>query len=177
MAGCVLPERPRSVPIPLWKRPAGTASFHSMDTEARNAITALSDAVSEQGARLTEHNARLTFLSDTVAEQNGRLTVLSDTMSAGFARMDRYFELQQKQYLELRDEFAELRARVDALSERVGRLEHEVALLRDHVTRDIAEIRLELRELRGRSGQTDELRREIAELTVRVERLERRQPD
>jgi ubiquinone biosynthesis protein UbiJ len=49
--------------------------------------------------------------------------------------------------------------------------------LRDYVTREIAEIRLELRELRAQSNQTDKLRREIAELTVRVDRLERRQRD
>jgi len=122
------------------------------------------------------------------SETRAAVTALSDTMSAGFARMDRYFELSQQQFLEwraelrgevgeLRSEVGELRVRVDALSERVGRLEHEVALLRDYVTREIAEIRLELRELRGRSGHTDELRREINELAVRVERLERRQPD
>jgi hypothetical protein len=45
------------------------------------------------------------------------------------------------------------------------------------VTREFAEIRLELRHLRGKSVQTDELRREIDELTVRVDRLERRQQD
>jgi ubiquinone biosynthesis protein UbiJ len=66
---------------------------------------------------------------------------------------------------------------MDALTERVGGLEHEVAQLRDYITREIAEIRLELRDLRDRAEQTDELRREIAELSVRVDRLERRQSD
>jgi hypothetical protein len=37
------------------------------------------------------------------------LTALRDTMSAGFARMDRYFELQQAQHLELRAEVREIR--------------------------------------------------------------------
>jgi predicted RNase H-like nuclease (RuvC/YqgF family) len=105
-------------------------------------------------------------------------------MDAGFARADRFFELQHAQHLELRGEFAELRAevrelrdRVDALTDRAGRLEHEVSLLRDYVTREVAEIRLDLRVLRERPGQTVELRREIAELTVRVDRLEQRQSD
>jgi archaellum component FlaC len=123
---------------------------------------------------------------DTVTR--AAIAALGDTMS-------RYFELQQAQFVEWRDEvrgeFAEMRGeftglrnqvsklrdRVDALTERVARLEHEVGLFRDYVTREIAEIRLELRELLSQSGQTDELRREVAELAVRVERLERRQPD
>jgi uncharacterized coiled-coil DUF342 family protein len=102
--------------------------------------------------------------------------------------MNRYFELQQAQFVEWRDEvrgefaemrgeFAGLRERVDALTERVASLEHEVMLLRDYVTREIGEIRLELRDLSIRSDQTDELRREINELAVRVDRLEHRQPD
>jgi predicted nuclease with TOPRIM domain len=125
-------------------------------------------------------------------ETRDAITAMGDTI---LARMDHYFELQQMQFLEWRDELrgevgelrgevGELRgevraltARVDALTERMGRLEHEVILLRDYVTREIAEIRLELRALSAQSGQTDELRREIAELTVRVDRLERRQSD
>lgn len=125
------------------------------------------------------------------SETRAAIAALGDTMNAGFARvdtaiarMDRYFELQHAQHLELRGDFAELRGevrelrdRVDALTDRVGRLELEVAQLRDFVTREIAAIRLELRELRGRAEQTDELRREIAELAVRVDRLERRHTD
>ena len=142
------------------------------------------------------------YLPRMDSETRAAITTLSETMNAGFARMDRYFELQQKQFLEwraelrgevgevrgevgevrgevggLRGALGELRASLDVLSERVGRLEHEVVLLRDYVTREIGEIRLELRDLRRRSGQTEELRREIAELAVRVDRLERRQPD
>lgn len=59
----------------------------------------------------------------------------------------------------------------------MSRLENEVVLLRDFVTREVGEIRFELRELRGRVDQTDELRREVAALTVRVDRLEQRQSD
>jgi hypothetical protein len=46
------------------------------------------------------------------------IATLSETMNAGFARMDRYFELQQAQFLEWR---AELRA--ELRGEKVDRLE------------------------------------------------------
>jgi ubiquinone biosynthesis protein UbiJ len=128
-------------------------------------------------------------------ETRAAIAALGESTNAGFARIERYIELQRAEFLEwrdeargefaemrgefaqLHDEFAQLRGRVDALTERVARLEHEVMLLRDYVTREVSEIRLELRELRGRPGQTDELRREVAELTVRVDRLERRRSD
>jgi predicted RNase H-like nuclease (RuvC/YqgF family) len=90
-------------------------------------------------------------------------------------RMDFHFELQQKQFLELRERVDTLTERVDALTQRVAGLEHEVAQLRDYVTREISEIRFELRVLRARSEQSEELRREIVELGMRVDRLERRQ--
>jgi predicted RNase H-like nuclease (RuvC/YqgF family) len=125
------------------------------------------------------------YLQTMDSETHAAVTAMGETI---LARMDRYFELQQAQHLELRaelrggladvrGEIADLRERVDTLTERVTRLEHEVAQLRDYVTREIGEIRLELRGLRYRRGQTDELRREIAELAGRVDRLERRQPD
>ena len=101
------------------------------------------------------------------SETRDTITAMGDTI---LARMDHYFELQQKQFLELRE-------RVDALTERVAGLEHEVAQLRDYVTREISEIRLELRVLRARSEQSDPLRREIVELSMRVDRLERRQQE
>jgi predicted RNase H-like nuclease (RuvC/YqgF family) len=104
------------------------------------------------------------------SETRAAIGALGDLVTAGFARMDHYFELQQKQFLELCD-------RVDALTERVAGLEQEVAHLRDYVTHEISEIRLELRELRARSEQSDQLHREIVELSVRVDRLERRQQD
>lgn len=127
-----------------------------MDSETRAAFAAQSAAFAE--------------LSAAFATQGAALERVSETMTAGSARVDRYFELQQKQFLELRD-------RVDAVAERLDRLEHEVSQFRDYVTRELPEIRLELRELRGRPGQTEALRREIADLAVRVERLERRRSD
>jgi predicted RNase H-like nuclease (RuvC/YqgF family) len=123
-----------------------------------------------------EAPGRGSYLHSMDSETRDAITTMGDTI---LARMDHYFELQQKQFLgwraELRGDINALTVRVDALTERVGRLEHEVILLRDYVTREISEIRLELRELRARSGQTDEIRREIAELTVRLDLLERRQ--
>ena len=128
-------------------------------------------------------------------ETRDAIAALGDATNAGFARIERCIELQRSEFLEWREEvrgefaqlrgefaqlhgeFADLRGRVDALTERVARLEHEVMLLRDYVTREIGEIRLELRELHARVDQTDELRREIDALTVRVDRLERRQSD
>jgi predicted RNase H-like nuclease (RuvC/YqgF family) len=114
-------------------------------------------------------------------ETSTAITALADTMN-------RCFELQQAQFMEWRDEvrgefaglrreFSDLRDRVDALTDRVSRLENEVVLLRDFVTREVAGIRLELRELRAQADQTDELRREIADVTARVDRLEQRHTD
>lgn len=124
-------------------------------------------------------------------ETRAAFAALGEVVAAGFARTDRYFELQQAQYVELRGEVVELRGevaalrtevgrladRMDALERRVSGLETEVTLLRDYVTREITAIRQELRELRLRSDQNDELRREIADLTARVDRLERSQQD
>ena len=126
------------------------------------------------------------------SETRAAITAMGDTI---LERMDRYFELQHAQHVEFRDEvrgefvqvrgeIAELRDRVDALTARVAgvegdvaRLGQEVAQLRDYVTRELAGIRLELRELRAHPDQTYELRREIAELAARVDRLEQRQQD
>jgi len=108
------------------------------------------------------------------SETRDAITAMGDTI---LARMDHYFELQQKQFLELRERVDALTERVDALTERVAGLEHEVGQLRDYVTREISEIRLELRVLRARSEQSDELRREIVELSMRVDRLERREQE
>lgn len=125
----------------------------------------------------SETRAAFTALNETV-------TALSESVTAGFARADRYFELQHHQHLELRDRLDALTARVDALTDRVDALtdriailEGEVAQLRDFVTRECAEIRLDLRVLRERSDQSAELRREIAELAARVDHLEQRQSD
>ncbi len=162
-------------PIPLWSGPAGTARFDGMDDETRAAFAAQGEMMNSALAALDNR------LRTAIAAQGDSLTAAiaaqGDAMAAGFARVDRYFELQQQQFLELRAEVVELRERVDGLTERVGRLEHEFLQFRGYVTREITEIRLELRELRNRPGQTEELRRDIAELTMRVERLERRESD
>src|SRR5690606_24025068 len=114
------------------------------------------------------------YLQHMDTETQAAITAMGDTI---LARMDHYFELQHVQHLELRAEFAELRGevrdlrdQVAALEERVTGLEHQVAQLRDYMTREIGEIRLELRELRSRVDQNAELRRDVAELTVRVDR-------
>ena len=131
-----------------------------MDNETRAAFAAMNESI--------------TSLRDTV-------TALDERMTVGFAQVDRFFELQQLQHVEvcerldlLTERVDALTERVDALTERVVRLENQVTLLRDHFTREIAEIRVELRALHAHSDQTDELRRQITELTVRVDRLERR---
>jgi hypothetical protein len=51
------------------------------------------------------------------------MTAMDDETRAAFARMDRYFELSQAQFLELRDEVRELRGEVETLRSRVDRLE------------------------------------------------------
>lgn len=124
-----------------------------MDNETRAAFAAMNESI--------------TSLRDTV-------TALDERMTVGFAQVDRFFELQQLQHVEVCERLDLLTERVDALTERVVRLENQVTLLRDHFTREIAEIRVELRALHAHSDQTDELRRQITELTVRVDRLERR---
>jgi SMC interacting uncharacterized protein involved in chromosome segregation len=122
------------------------------------------------------------------------LADLRDTMQSGFARMERYFELQQAQHLELRGEMQGLRgemqelrgevrelrrlllaltARVDALELRLAAVESEVRSLRDWATREFAEIRGELRLLRREAADRDlVIRRDIDALDARVTRLE-----
>jgi chromosome segregation ATPase len=130
-------------------------------------------------------------MSDEIGQT---LTELHETVVSGFARLDRYFELQQAQFLdfrshvigefteirsemtEFRSELASIRGRIDALTARVDRLEHEIRSLRgefssfrDWVTREFADVRSELRELRRVTSQS-----EIEQLSARVERLEQR---
>jgi chromosome segregation ATPase len=119
------------------------------------------------------------------------LAGLRDTMHAGFARVDHYFELLQGQYVQLRADVRELRdllialtARVDrleqrisALEEKVGGLENEVRALRDWVTRELADVRGELRLLRTAAENDADLRRDVAELGARVTQLEERLED
>jgi SMC interacting uncharacterized protein involved in chromosome segregation len=114
-----------------------------------------------------------------------QLVELRETVHAGFARMDRYFELQQAQHLELRGEVQELRdqvlaltLRLDRIEQRLTALENEVRTLRDWVTRELAEVRGEIRLLRREAAERDAgLRGEIAALGARVTELERRLDD
>jgi chromosome segregation ATPase len=151
--------------------------------------------------------------NDTVRSE---LAELRDTVHAGFARMDRYFELSQAQYLELRSavrgdvqglrgevqelrgEVRELRGevhemrtllidltsrvdrienRLDGLENRLDGLENQVRQFRDWVTRELADVRHELRLLRQATEQPAELRRDIDALDARVTRLEQRRDD
>jgi chromosome segregation ATPase len=155
--------------------------LHGMDDETRAAFAALNATVAGLGQIMI-----------------ARTDQLRDDMIAGFARTDHFFELQQAQHVELRGDFAELRGdfaelrgdfaelrgevrelsdRVESLTERVSRLENEVSQLRDYVTREISDIRIELRTLRERSDATNELRRDIAKLAVRVDHIEERHQD
>jgi chromosome segregation ATPase len=114
------------------------------------------------------------------------LAALRDTVHAGFARMDRYFELQQAQFLEwrtelrgevqeLRGEVQELARRVDRIEGRLAALQHQVGALRDWAAREFADVRLELRRLREQVEERDDaLRRDVEALTQRVDSLERR---
>jgi chromosome segregation ATPase len=133
------------------------------------------------------------------------LAGLRDTMNAGFARVDKYFELQQAQHVELRGEVQELRgevqelrgevqelrgevqelrdlllaltARVDRLEARVAGLENELRAFRDWTSRELMDIRRELRLLREAAEERNELRREVDALDERVTRLEQRRDD
>jgi uncharacterized coiled-coil DUF342 family protein len=123
----------------------------------------------------------------TNTEIRDELAALREFMQAGFARSDRYFELLHAEHLEWRDELRleirEIRDRLDALTVRVERLENEVKLLRadlntlradfnsfrDWTTREFADVRSELRDLKETATtQTGE----IQQLSVRVDRLE-----
>lgn len=67
-------------------------------------------------------------------ELRTEVALLRDAVHTGFARMDRYFELQQAQHIELRGEVRELRgemqdlrADVQHLTRRVDRIEERRA--------------------------------------------------
>jgi predicted RNase H-like nuclease (RuvC/YqgF family) len=122
-------------------------------------------------------------------EIGSELAALRDIVTAGFTRVDRYFELQQAQHLELRGEVRELRdmllaltrrvhrieVRLAGLEEVVQRLDSEVRALRDWASREFAEVRNELRQLRREAGGRDAaLRRDVDALAARIDRLEKR---
>jgi predicted nucleic acid-binding Zn-ribbon protein len=92
---------------------------------------------------------------------------MDDETRAAFARIDRYFELNQAQYNDLRQEVAGLHVKVDDLRQEVGGLRREIDALREefHRFRDWV------------AAQLAEIRLAIQQLTVRVERLEYRQSD
>jgi hypothetical protein len=110
------------------------------------------------------------------SELSAALTALNEAMAAGFARMDRYFEAQHKATRGWLDQLrveSELRRRTDQLSNRLLRLEQEVEPPREYIRDEFAEIRLVLFELRWDAWPIEYLRRELATLTERANRLER----
>ena len=109
------------------------------------------------------------------SEQRAALAALNDTMAAGFGRMDRYFDAHHKLmrgWLDEQRSERELRRRTSELSNRVLRLEQEVEPPREYLRNEIAEMRLELFEIRWDAWPIEYLRRESATLTARVDRLE-----
>lgn len=109
------------------------------------------------------------------SELRAALAALNDTMAAGFARMDRYFDAHHKFMRGWLDELRaerELRRRTSELSNRVLRLEQEVDPPREYLRNEIADMRLELFEIRWDAWSIEYLRREIATLTARVDRLQ-----
>jgi outer membrane murein-binding lipoprotein Lpp len=123
-------------------------------------------------------------------------TELTARMDAGFARMERYFELSQAQYVELRtslhlrsDELSqrvdELSQRVDELSQRVDDLSQRVQHLAQRVDAlelEVGALRSELRSLRDwaatevgelrAEARLHQLRQDVDRLSARVTRLE-----
>ena len=109
------------------------------------------------------------------------LALLREAVQAGFARADRYFELQQAQYVELRTDVNGLRAevrasalRLDRIEERLTSVEHQVANLRDWAAREFSDLRLEVRRLREDVvARNESLQAEVDGLSARVTLLER----
>lgn len=118
--------------------------------------------------------AAFAALNDTLVAQGGRLDSIEGRMEAGFVKVDHWFELQQQQFVDWR---TRLQKQIDELCGRVDALASQVTLLRDHFTREIAGIRVELRTIGAQCEQVPELRREVAELSVRVDRIDQRQSD
>jgi hypothetical protein len=108
-------------------------------------------------------------------EQRAALAALNETIAAGFVRMEHYFDAQNTLMRERLDELQsdnELRRRTGELSNRVLRLEQAVDPPRELVRDETADMRLELFEIRWKAWPIQHLRREIAALTARVDRLQ-----
>jgi chromosome segregation ATPase len=106
---------------------------------------------------------------------------MDDETRAAFARIDRWFELSQAQHLELRQDVNGLREDVNGLREDVNGLREDVNGLREDVNglrHRLDALYAEFRSFRDWAVvQFAELRGLIQQLTLRVERLERRQND
>jgi predicted nuclease with TOPRIM domain len=111
---------------------------------------------------------------------------MDDETRAAFARIDRYFELNQAQYNDLRHDVADLRQDVADLRQTVGGLPQAVAGLHvkvDDLRQEVGGLRREIDALREEfhrfrdwvAAQLAEIRVALRQLTVRVERLEYRQ--
>lgn len=160
-------------------------------------IARLARKVGYRARRRSDHSpilpwnrsGRSAIFSTMDDETRTAIADLAETVRTGFARMDRYFELQQAHHVafraemrgelsEVRAELAELRSRLDALSERVDRIETEVRSFRDWATREFADLRREIRTLeRSTPTYHTEMRRDLDQLRGRVDRLEQRLDD
>jgi chromosome segregation ATPase len=97
---------------------------------------------------------------------------MDDETRAAFGRMDRWFELNQSQYNDLRQDVAGLHVKMDGLSQEVGGLRQDLQGLRqefdalrqefyrfrDWVTAQFAEVRLALQQLTARVDRLDDRR-------------------
>jgi uncharacterized coiled-coil DUF342 family protein len=113
---------------------------------------------------------------------------MDDETRAAFGRIDRWFELNQAQYSELRQDVAGLHMKFDDLRQGVGSLRREIDALRqeiDALRQEIDALRQEIDALRQEfyrfrdwvTAQFAEIRLALQQLTLRVERLEYRKSD
>ena len=100
---------------------------------------------------------------------DGEFATLREAVTSGFARNDRYFELQHVQLQEVVDRLTALTARVDRLEGEVQSLRSEFSTFRDWCAREFAEVHRELRDLRLVGAAQSA---EIQQLSARVDRLE-----
>jgi polyhydroxyalkanoate synthesis regulator phasin len=126
------------------------------------------------------HRTELSLLRDDMQAGFARMDRHIEATHAAFVRIDRFFEMQQAQHLELRadvqglrTEVQELTRRVDRVEERLIAMQSEVGAMRDWAVREFADVRLEIRRLRLDLVDCDELGAEVDALSERVDRLER----